>query len=173
MHLYVDESKAKGYLVAAAAMLPEDVTAARRALRALLPRRQRRLHMVDEDDALRRKLLATLEELDVQVTLYAAGQEHGTDIRRRRACLGQLVRDAADHGCQRLTLESDRTQDARDRQALIEIVREVGCRDMTYGHMSPYEEPLLWMPDGVAWAYARGGAWREAAMPVITAVIDV
>ena len=34
-------------------------------------------------------------------------------------------------------------------------------------------EPLLWIPDAVLWAYGAGGDWRDAAMPLVSKVIDV
>jgi hypothetical protein len=173
VQIYVDETKAKGYVVAAAAVVPGDADALRKTLRGLLPRAQRRLHMVQESAQLRRKLLNTLAGENVTVALYVAGPQHGTHIRGRRACLGQLVADAVAGGCISLTFESDKTQDRRDQQDLIEITRRLGCEDLRYVHASPYTEPLLWIPDGVAWAYARGGEWRQLAAPLITSVVNI
>lgn len=170
--VYVDETKAKGYVVAAAAVLPGQLAGVRKALRALLPRAQRRLHMVDEADPLRRKILTGLADAGAAVDLYVAGASYPTDVKRRRACLERLVSDIAPE-CILLTLESDRTQDRRDRQDLALITRKIGCPQLRYAHESPYAEPLLWIPDAVGWAFARGGEWRDAARPIIRRVIDV
>jgi hypothetical protein len=174
VHVYVDETKAKGYVVSAAAVLTGDVAESRRQMRRILPKGQRRLHMVNESDPLRRKILSTIADLGIGVALYEAGPAYPTDILRRRACLDGLVRHAAAAGCVRLTLESDPSQDCRDRQSLIEITREAGCRDtLQYVHMTAFAEPLLWIPDAVAWAFARGGLWAEQARAVITRVVQV
>ena len=168
--VYVDETKAKGYVVAAAAIAAGDVDAVRRSLRGLLPRGQRRLHMVAESNPLRRKILAALTDEPVQVDLYVAGATHRTNIERRRACLEGLVADiAAD--CTLLTLESDETQDRRDRQDLALLTRRAGCHGLRYQHQSPYVEPLLWVPDAVGWAHARGREWTRLAAPMIRRVV--
>jgi hypothetical protein len=28
-------------------------------------------------------------------------------------------------------------------------------------HMRAFEEPLLWLPDALAWAHGAGGEWRQ------------
>lgn len=115
---------------------------------------------------------STLVSERVRVDLYAADVGYRTNIERRRACLDRLVQDVA-ATCVGLTLESDVTQNSRDRQDLIEITRRVGCRDLRYAHRAPYEEPLLWIPDAIGWAHARGGVWRERASPVIHRAISI
>jgi len=71
-------------------------------------------------------------------------------------------------------LESDTTQDARDRQALIEVTRAAGCRGtMTYEHRTANAEPLLSIPDAVAWAWAWGGDWRRRVEPVVERIVRV
>ena len=34
-------------------------------------------------------------------------------------------------------------------------------------------EPLLWLPDIVAWCYGRGGPWRDAVEPLVDEVIEL
>ena len=38
-------------------------------------------------------------------------------------------------------------------------------------HLSPYEEPLLWVSDAVAWAVGAGGDWRRRVEPMIDEVV--
>lgn len=170
MQWFVDETKARGYVIAATLVDDSDVTAVRRVLQQTLPRGQRRIHMVDESDPLRRKFLGALADAGLTARLYVAGADHGTDVRRRRACLRHVVLDAATEGCTRLVLESDPTQDARDRQTIIEARRETGRSvAFEYQHLRAYDEPLLWASDAVAWAFARGGVWREMAAEIVAA----
>ena len=56
-HVFVDESKVGGYYVAASVVAAGDVSATRRAVRALLLPRQKRIHFTDERDDRRKKLL--------------------------------------------------------------------------------------------------------------------
>lgn len=172
--MYVDETKAKGYVLAAAVVLPSDVTAIRKTVRALIAPGQPRLHMKAEKTPHQRAILSALVPLDLTVTLYEAdARTHRTDIARRRACLAQLVHDQAGL-CEHLVLESDTTQDARDRQALIDLTRAAGCRDtMTYEHATATSGPLLSIPDAIAWAWARGGDWRRRVQPVVERVVPV
>ena len=174
MQWFVDETKARGYVIAATLVDTAEVAAVRRVLKQTLPRGQRRIHMVDESDPLRRKFLSALSDAGVATRLYVASADHGTDVRRRRACLRRVVLEAAAEGCTRLVLESDPTQDARDRQTLIETTREIGRRgNFEYQHLRAYDEPLLWASDAVAWAFARGGVWREMTADVVSAVRHV
>ena len=172
--MYVDETKAKGYVLAAAVVLPADVTEIRKTVRGLIAPGQTRVHMKAEKTPRQHVILSSLVTLAIAVTLYEAdSRTHRTDIARRRACLSHLVHDQAGV-CEHLVLESDTTQDARDRQALIELTRAAGCRDtMTYEHRTAAAEPLLSIPDAVAWAWARGGDWRRRVEPVVERIVRV
>lgn len=172
--LYVDETKARGYVLVAGALLPSDAGAIRKVVRALIAPGQYRVHMKAEKTPRQHLILSTLVELGVRAIVYEAdSQRHRTDIARRHACLERLVHDAAG-GVEHLVLESDSSQDGRDRQDLIEFTRAAGCREsLTYEHVTAAAEPLLAVPDAIAWAWARGGAWRGRVEPLIDRVVRV
>lgn len=46
---------------------------------------------------------------------------------------------------------------------------------MTYEHATATAEPLLAIPDAIAWAWAwaRGGDWRRRVQPVVERIIRV
>jgi hypothetical protein len=71
-HVFVDGTKSRDYVMAAAAVLPGDLVAARKQLRGLLLPRQERIQFKGEKDSRRRQLMAEMCQLDVQVTLYVA-----------------------------------------------------------------------------------------------------
>lgn len=172
--MYVDESKRHAYVLAAVIVVPSDVDQVRRRLRELTPPGQPRIHMKAEKTARQHMLVSALVDLEICATVYQADSaRHRTDIARRHACLAQLVPDIAgraDH----LVLESDQTQDARDRRDLIEMTRAAGCRDiLVYEHMSAAVEPLLALPDIIAWAWARGDDWRRRIAPLVERVVVV
>lgn len=76
--------------------------------------------------------------------------------------------------CDRLVLESDESQDARDRRDLVDLTRAAGCRDsLRYEHLRAAQEPLLSVPDVVAWSWARGGEWRRRASVLVADVVEV
>jgi hypothetical protein len=50
--------------------------------------------------------------------------------------------------------------DQQDIRVISDAIAEEQAHDrMNYLHGAPSSEPLLWLPDIVAWAYGRGGDW--------------
>lgn len=132
-HVFVDETKEKGYLVTAAALVAGDLAAARRTVRGLVR------HM----------------PADVSGTRASFGSRR---IWRRPAprcwCSNRTIpcwkwTGSCSTGC----------------------VRELGCQDdHVYRHHRAHEEPLLALPDAIAWSWHRGGQWRKRVEPLVTAV---
>ncbi|QHT57306.1 hypothetical protein GXP71_15310 [Cellulomonas sp. H30R-01] len=172
--MYVDETKAKGYVLVASALHPAECAVVRGHVRRLILPGQPRLHMKAEKTPWQHLVLSTLVSLGVRATVYEAdARTHRTDIERRRACLARLIGDVAGT-CEHLVLESDESQDARDRRDLVELTRDAGCRDtLRYEHRTAAAEPLLAIPDAVAWAWARGGDWRRRVAPLVERVVAV
>jgi hypothetical protein len=157
-HVFVDESKTRGLLMVAAVVSSNAVVAQRQAMRALLLPGQRRLHFTKESPARRRKILGILTEFDLEVRLYES--ESATSSSRER-CLGAIVRDAADSG-ERLAIERDESTYDFDRRTLTEACRVHGCRETLYWDLlPPQHDPMLWVPDAVAWCWSKGGDWRQ------------
>ncbi len=170
-HIFVDETKAKGYVIAAATLLEGDLAAPRRSVQALVLPRQRSLHMKDESDPRRRQIIDTIltmaDTSGLTTVIYDAGRE-GTELERRAVCLATLVKDAAPHASARIVLDLDESLQAWDRQRLIEYRRAAGLRDrLTYTHQARTDELLLAIPDALAWSWARGGEWRTRVKPVV------
>lgn len=174
-HVFVDETKQQGYVVAAAVVVEGDVEPLRRVVRGLVLPGQRRLHMKTERDSRRRQIVAALVEAGVQVVVYDAGRRYRTDLQAREECLRGVVADAARWvGSTRLVLEQDDSLVRWDSQRLIELAREAGCRDrLRYGHERSAAEALLAVPDAVAWCWGRGGDWRRRIEPLVTDVHQV
>ncbi|MGW6281133.1 hypothetical protein [Kribbella sp. NPDC055071] len=158
LHTFVDENKAHGLLMAAATCPAPSVNPNRKALTSLLLAGQRRIHFQKESPARQRKILAEITELDFQVKLYAASH---TGVESRQRCLTAIVEDAAPT-TERLVVERDESTLQSDRQTLYRAVRAYGCADsLQYELLAPHLDPLLWVPDAVVWAWARGREWRE------------
>jgi hypothetical protein len=173
-HVFVDETKARDYLLVAAAVMPGDMNDARKAVRALTLRGQPRLHMKKESDARRKQILAAISTLGPQVTIYRAGATYRTELERRERCIRALIADLARDGHRSLCLERDESLVSRDRQHLIEATRAHGCADsLRYSHDSATSEPLLAIPDAVAWAWAKGGDWRRRCDSLVVSVQDI
>ena len=131
--------------------------------------------MVKESDPRKRVILQRLTDLGCAATVYQAGSGHRTNIARRRACLERLVQHIAGAGVStRLCLESADGVDRRDQQQLVELVRRLQCRDvLSYQHTHASAEPLLAVPDAIAWAWSKGGDWRRRAEPLVASVVPV
>jgi len=173
-HVFVDESKSRGYLLIAAVVLPRELAVTRRAVRDLLLPGQKRLHMKSEGMAQRKSILAAFTQMGFAATIYRAGATFKTDLQRREACLNGIVTDILSAGHTFLCLESDETLDARDRRQLAALTRAAGADfAFEYRHARAAQEPLLAVPDAVGWAWARGGEWRRRTQPLVSGVIDV
>jgi hypothetical protein len=75
LHVFVDETKARDYIMVAAVVLAGDLRAIRRELNDLLLPGQRRLHMKAERDARKRALADTIASLPLNSTVYRAGRQ--------------------------------------------------------------------------------------------------
>lgn len=74
-------------------------------------------------------------------------------------------------GASMLVLEQDDSVLDVDRKLLYRCVRELGRQDdLVYRHHRAHEEPLLALPDAIAWSWHRGGQWRKRIEPLVMAV---
>jgi hypothetical protein len=173
-HVFVDETKHRGYLLVASVVVPGDLDSVRRVLRGLVLPGQRRPHMKDENDQRRRSIATAISVSGVTATIYDAGRPYRNERERRAACLHALVIDAAQRGDAMLVLELDDTLVSWDSQRLIEFTREAGCRDtLRYERRRAASELLLAVPDAIAWCWAKGGDWRRRVEPIVSDVREV
>lgn len=155
---FIDESARRGtYLICVATCVARDLPVARRELRGLLLAGQRRLHFATESDRRRRLILSELGSLRLSSAIYTA--VHRDQPAARSAILERAAADL--HGLKvgRLTIESRQGQDHHDRAAIYRTLGPV--HSMTYRHVTAAEEPMLWVPDAIAWAFGRGGDWKR------------
>ena len=170
-HVYVDETKNRGYLLVATVVTPRDLDPIRRTDRGLVLPGQRRLHMKNESDQRRRSIATSIVVSGIQATIYDARRRYGNERERRAACLRSLVNDAARRGDTLLVLEQDDSLLSWDNQRMIEYTRAAECREtLRYEHRRAAAEQLLALPDAIAWCWAKGGDWRRRIEPVITTV---
>lgn len=154
-HAFVDESFSGDYLVAAAILPAGDVAQARRTMRSVLDRRQRRIHFKDESPARKERIVSTVETLAVDARVYVTRNTRAA----REACLAQLVPDLAAIGVTRLVLERDDSVLKFDRQKLFQLTKK-HAPELEYQHLRAHEDILLCIPDAVAWCWAKGGRWK-------------
>lgn len=167
MHVYVDESERSSYYLCAL-LVRDDAHRLRAGVRALCRPGQRRFHFAKERDSRRRAILSALTELGVLTRVYRCSS---VDEPGRAACLTALVDDVLTIGAQQLTFESRSAQDRFDEVVIAAALRASGAT-LTYLHVNPHGEPLLWVPDAVAWAFGRGGDWRRRTEPLVEKLVD-
>lgn len=172
-HVFIDESKSRGYLVAAVAFPPDELVHARREVRALVMPGQHRLHFKSESDCLRKLVLDLVAELAPAITLYDSSTQP-TSRQQREACLKAVLCDMAVVNGQMLVVETDDSLVVSDRKVLFRMVRELDCAEtLVYRHLRAKEEMLLALPDAIAWCWQRQGSWREQVRPLIAEVRTV
>ncbi|PPF76549.1 hypothetical protein C5B96_16590 [Subtercola sp. Z020] len=164
--VFIDESKTKGYTLVAVTVPSESLVSLRKQIALLRKPGQARVHMVKESDPRRRLILSTLADLGLRARVYSVSGL--ADAPARAACLRQIVEDTSDSGATRLVLERDVSIEKFDRQVLRTLAEsQQGDSRFTYCHESASAEPLLWVPDAIAWAFARGGEWKRRITPLV------
>lgn len=168
-HVFVDESKARDYFVAAATVAPDRTSQVDRDLRKLTRRGQSRIHFKSERDSSRRVLLSRMAGAGLRVQLYVVRGR--TDKESRQMCLEALVADLADAGASRLTLERDESLIMADRRIIRDALIAHNYLGMwTYQHAGPADYSALWVSDAAAWCHQAGGEWIARAQPLVGGV---
>ncbi|WP_066373076.1 hypothetical protein [Herbidospora mongoliensis] len=171
---FADESVRKSFIFCVVLVFPEDFAPIRGEFRSLCKPGQQRVHMTSESDSRRREILSVVARLPVRARLFEARLGGGRSQRVvRDDCLRVAVADLANEPVKALVIESC-DQDQRDRQVITEIARKVALpEDFRYRHDRPAVEPLLWLPDVVAWAHGKGGDWGRRVVRTIDTVVKI
>ena len=157
MNVFVDEAiyqPGDGVYVVAAVLLDDTKKAsARRAASRIPPIRGRRFHWHNEDPRERFAMLAVVVQHAVGCLAYVATPARGRAQEAiRQGFLHRLVQDLARHQTIDLVVESrQHHNDQRDSSTLIRARQELSV-DLGYTHLTPADDPLLWMADAIAGA---------------------
>jgi hypothetical protein len=105
-HVFIDETKAKGFVMVAAAIPAEALTPARRVMREFVGSGRRRLHFAKERDHARKLVAKAIVSLGHSIAIYDASAIR--DPRKARStCLGAIVETASSCDHSRLIFELD------------------------------------------------------------------
>ncbi len=141
------------------ALEPHEVRAARKSVARLKARGQRRVHFAEESDQRRRQLLTAVLELPISVDIYLARERD--QVASRNAILKLMVSQLGAAGVRRVTFDSRHGQDHRDRSIIHRALSPNSRIPLLYEHRESAHEPLLWVPDAIAWAWGRDGTWQS------------
>ena len=170
-HLFIDESKSAGLLLAAACYSAESLDDARRSLQSLLLPGQERLHFSSERDSRRWRILSAITASIEEVVIVQASSTLLPRQQRERALSG-LVEYARQQSAARLCIELDDSVFEFDRRVMFEQCGRHGRRDtLSYAWLRPRQEPLLWAADGIAWSWVRGGPWRSTLVDAVPSTL--
>ena len=171
VHAFVDESQRDRYIICAAVVAPQDLRTVRGELRGMLLPGQRSLHFAHESPQRRRTLLASISQLPLRVLVYESAKREPT---ARRLAINALLHDLIALKGRRLIIEHrEPSQDQRERSQIATAVhRRTAPESLEYEHLGRSEEPLLWVPHAVAWAYGAGREWRRRVKGLIDRVVD-
>jgi hypothetical protein len=171
--IYADESKARGFRFAGAVVQTHDAARCRAVMARLRTGPTRRIHFKKESDSTRRAVLAAIRQLPIDHVVVEVLPRAGFAPPRERGLIA-LAEFARSVEADALVLERDPSNAERDRRVLFEALgRRADGNPITYRHLAATDEPLLWIPDAVAWSWTRGGEWRkrvkELRLTLITA----
>jgi hypothetical protein len=129
--------------------------------------------MTKEGSSRRRRILSEVQSLDVEALLFEAKVGGRSQRSARDDCLRVIVPDLIRRNVGRLTVESC-DQDRADVRVISDAVaKEDAHRRFHYLHAAPASEPLLWLPDILAWAYGAGGDWYRRAANLVSSVTKI
>lgn len=172
-HVFIDESKERGYTLVAATIVPKDVAAVRRSVSELRHRGARCIHMSKEGDASRKRIVGGLSELPLTTHVVNCARPL-RELERRLACLTHVLDQCALAQSAALVIELDESIRSLERRFLVEECRKRQMHpDFTYKWHKRNDEPLLWVSDVVAWGYVKGGGWRQRVSPLISSEVYV
>jgi hypothetical protein len=170
VHAFVDESRRNStYYVAAAIVVPGQLTRTRKAMRSLLLPGQREIHFYKERPPRRRMIVDFIARLPLEIRMYQ--QPCGRhEEPARQECLKLLVQDLMDRDARRLVIDSREDRDRIDLETIRNAVRDQQHSAMlVFEHMTSTSDELLWIADIAAWCYGTGGDWRARLKSIITA----
>lgn len=158
---FLDESKRSGqYLLCCVVTAQSDMADLRRDV-VRLAGGHSTIHMNDRNAQERLRFARAIAQAPVQGFILGARERSDRDA--RDLLLDRVVPHLVELGVTRLVMETC-GQDQEDRRILR---RALGSPSpMVYIHANK-SEPMLALPDILAWAYGRGGKFRAAVGPIV------
>jgi hypothetical protein len=175
MHsVFVDESqRANVYALCSVSVEFADFARVRAALARLRAQRTSRLHMKQESKETRHRaidLVAGLDRCSILLVRTARGRTPAGGARAR--AVAALVTHTSALTAAAIVFERSPTH-VLDVAIASHVRRTSGLAVPDVRHENPEHEPLLWLPDIVAWTLGRTDGYRERAdFPNLT-IVDV
>ena len=156
---FADETARNGrYGIAVAILCSCELDSTRKLVRSLVRRGQRRVHFSKQQDRDRKAFLSAIGRTRVRALFECV--TGGSQTESRSTCWSLLVPTLIAMGVRDLRIEPVAGAEDRDRRA----IRRAMAKDellgrMSYRHVDPTDEPLLWIADSIAWSAGFGREW--------------
>ena len=158
--IFVDESKAKDFILCSVEVEVSEIPQLRRALYKLTLPGQSRIHIVSESPRRRRLLVTSYREMSLKISILRV--RGSTSVQSRNRALEALISRLDLNSTYQLWIERDENHVNSDQASLTQALRRLGLENnVSFFHADPKSQPLLWLPDAFAWLANRGGDWAK------------
>lgn len=140
----------------------------RRELKGLRQFGRSSLHMHKEVIGRKRLIANSVSQMEITCVLAVQELSGKSLMSARIKCLNELSGHALVRATSQLTLESSNSIEL-DKKILSNIAYEYSGKFPHYRHLSSAQEPLLWLPDIVAWCVGKGGEFANLVKPLLRA----
>jgi len=171
-NLYIDESVRGSYILCSVAVSSSQVSTTRVALKKLREPGRSTIHMQKETRTRQLQIAAEISKFQCQATIISVNLKGSTDLAARLTALEMLFDRNDTLTAQLITFDTSNSV-SQDNRLLSTLLHSSSSWMPHYRHLKFTYEPLLWLPDIVAWCYGRGGSWRDAVEPLVDEVIEL
>jgi hypothetical protein len=169
---YVDESARDNFLLCGINVQQSQIHKIRGTLREFKVNGRSHLHMYQENRSTQEAVAAFVSNLPIRGWLIIVSAHTAKEPLARKLALQSLVEISSLRGSRLLTLD-DISCRRSDSKLLKDVAKNMDYQFPHYRHVNSRHEPLLWLPDIVAWCFGRGVSWRDAVEPLVDEVIEL
>lgn len=166
VHIFVDESKRRDFVMVAVHMRADLITGQRREMRRHLQSGQRRLHFAKENAIKRRAIMTTISAWPIKVNVYVSPKPHHNAA--RFDCLTAIASDALKASASRLVIERDQSREISDRRLLTAAMRNQP-RPVSWDIQDAQTHEMLWAADAIAYCWPH----RDSRWSALVADLDL
>ncbi len=164
---FIDESvRGSKYLLAAVIVDHTRLQDIRRELKVLRQFGRSSLHMHREVIGRKRLIANSVAQMEI-IYILAVQELSGQSLMSARIkCLNELSGHELVRSTSQLTLETSNSIEL-DKKILSNSAYRFSGKFPHYRHLSSAQEPLLWLPDIIAWCAGKGGEFENIVKPLL------
>lgn len=164
---FVDESvRGSKYILAAVIVEHTRHQGLRRELKGLRHFGKSSLHMHKEVVGRKRLIASAVAQMEISCVIAVQELSGQSLMSARINCLNELSGCELVRATSQLTLETSNSVEL-DKNILSNIAYEYSGMFPHYRHLPSAQEPLLWLPDIIAWCVGKGGEFENLVKPLL------